>query len=243
MAMLMNEKWVGEREWKLPVMPERVKASDYPCKGIFMGLTCKNIQPVELNLCSHPFLLISQFEAGNDTIALIAQQVIQKLCPKIIILPDFIAGLNVPVTQDMDSVLKELMPELQRRKDSLTDSGLDIEKYPYIMVLIPDLKNVFDKVSNESMKRLNSIAVLGKKLNVILIVQGMAEDINRLYNSGEAFTNSIAQQAVFLLIGDKASAHSVLLANFPLAEKNVLLDKGQGYLIMDKETLKIKILQ
>lgn len=243
MAMLMNEKWVGEREWKLPVMPERVQASDYPCNGIFMGLTCKNIQPVELNLCSHPFLLISQFEAGNDTIALIAQQVIQKLCPKIIILPDFIAGLNVPVTQDMESVLKELMPELQRRKDSLTDSGLDIEKYPYIMVMIPDLKTVFDKVSNESMKRLNSIAVLGKKLNIVLIVQGLAKDINRFYNSGESFTNSITQQSVHLLIGDKASAHSILPANFPLAEKNVLLDKGQGYMISDNETLKIKILQ
>ena len=156
---------------------------------------------------------------------------------------DSLPGLEIPIIQDMDVALEELMPELQRRKDALADSGLEIEKYPYIAVLIPDLKAAFDKVSNESMRRLNSIVLLGERLNVLLVVQGQAEDINRLYHAGDAFTNSIVRQADALLVGGKASAHSAIHANLSFTEQNMLLDEGQGYWVENEETVKIKLLQ
>ena len=243
MARLMTEKWNGDRAGAIPVMPEQVRASDYPCNEMFLGLTCQDIRPATVDMRTHPFLLISQGGADNHVMALIIRQVLEKLEPKTIVLSGSIPGLEIPVTQEMDIALKELMPELQRRKDALTESGLEAEKYPYIAVLIPDLKATFEKVTNESMKRLNSIVVLGERLNVVLVVQGQAEDINRFYNAGETFTNSFVRQAVSLLMGGKSSVHSVLPVNLPLSEQNVLLNEGQGYLIRDKETLKIKVLQ
>ena len=243
MAMLMGEKWNGDRVGSIPVMPELVHASDYPCAGVFLGLTCQDIQPAVLDLWTNPFLLISQTRTDDRVMILITKQVLEKMEPKSIILSDSLPGLEIPVIQDMDVALEELMPELQRRKDALTDSGLEIEKYPYIAVLIPDLKAAFDKVSNESMRRLNSIVLLGERLNVLLVVQGQAEDINRLYHAGDAFTNSIVRQADALLVGGKASAHSAIHANLSFTEQNMLLDEGQGYWVENEETVKIKLLQ
>lgn len=51
------------------------------------------------------------------------------------------------------------------------------------------------------------------------------------------------RQAVSLLIGSKASAHNAIPVNLPFSEQNVLLKEGQGYLVRDKEALKIKVLQ
>lgn len=243
MAMLMGEKWNGDRVGSIPVMPELVHASDYPCAGVFLGLTCQDIQPAVLDLWTNPFLLISQTRTDDRVMILITKQVLEKMEPKSIILSDSLPGLEIPVIQDMDVALEELMPELQRRKDALTDSGLEIEKYPYIAVLIPDLKAAFDNVSNESMRRLNSIVLLGERLNVLLVVQGQAEDINRLYHAGDAFTNSIVRQADALLVGGKASAHSAIHTNLSFTEQNMLLDEGQGYWVEDEETVKIKLLQ
>lgn len=243
MVKLMNEKWNGGRAEGIPVMPDQVRASDYPCDEIFLGLSCQDIRPATVDMRIHPFLLISQVGADNHVMTLIARQVLEKIGPKTIVLSDSLPGLEIPVTQEMDITLKALMPELQRRKDALTESGLEVGEYPYIAILIPDLKATFEKVTNESMKRLNSIVVLGERLNVILIVQGQAEDINRFYNAGEAFTNSFVRQAVSLLIGSKASAHNAIPVNLPFSEQNVLLKEGQGYLVRDKEALKIKVLQ
>lgn len=243
MAKLMNEKWNGDRAEGIPVMPDQVRASDYPCNEIFIGLSCQDIRPATVDMRIHPFLLISQVGADNHVMTLIVRQVLEKIGPKTIVLSDSLPGLEIPVAQEMDITIKALMPELQRRKDALTESGLEVGEYPYIAILIPDLKATFEKVTNESMKRLNSIAVLGERLNVILIVQGQAEDINRFYNAGEAFTNSFVRQAVSLLIGGKASIHNVFSMNLSFSEQNMLLDEGQGYLVKDKKALKIKVLQ
>lgn len=240
---LMNEKWVGERVGGIPMMPKQVHASDYPCKDIFLGLAYQDIQPVTVDQHSYPFILISQAGTCNDAMTLITQQILEKVEPATIILSDALPELELPVTQDMDIALKELMPELQHRKDSLTDSGLDPKKYPYIALLIPNLGTTFDKVSNESMKRLNSIVVLGERLNVILIVQGLAEDINRLYNAGDAFTNSLVRQASALLVGGKASVHRAIPANLSLTEQNMCLEAGQGYWVKNGKIIKIKLLQ
>ena len=243
MAVLMGEKWKGGRVGSIPVMPELVHASDYPCAGVFLGLTCQNIQPAVVDLWTNPFLLISQTRTDDRVMILIMKQVLEKMKPKSIILSDPLPGLEISAVQDMDVALEELMPELQRRKDTFTDSGLEIEKYPYIAVLIPDLKAVFDKVSNESMRRLNSIVLLGERLNILLVVQGQAEDINRLYHAGDAFTNSIARQADALLVGGKASTHSAIHANLSFTEQNMPLDEGQGYWVENEKTVKIKLLQ
>lgn len=45
------------------------------------------------------------------------------------------------------------------------------------------------------------------------------------------------------MIGSKASAHNAIPVNLPFSEQNVLLKEGQGYLVRDKEALKIKVLQ
>lgn len=132
MVKLMNEKWNGGRAEGIPVMPDQVRASDYPCDEIFLGLSCQDIRPATVDMRIHPFLLISQVGADNHVMTLIARQVLEKIGPKTIVLSDSLPGLEIPVTQEMDITLKSIdagTTAAQRRSHGKWSGGRRISLY------------------------------------------------------------------------------------------------------------------
>ena len=243
MANLMEEKWGGSRVDAIPVMPDNVCAADYPCDDIFLGLTCQEIQPATVDFRRNPFFLISKVGRGNEVMPLVCCQLQEKISPQTIILTAPLPGSDMVEVRDLDHSIEELMPELQRRKDSLTEDGLDEKEYPYLAVLIPDLKGTFERASNDTMRRLSSIVVLGERLHIIVIAQGRSEDISRLYNAGDNFTNNMVKQASALIIGGSLAQHSVFPIDLPYTEKSAELGNELGYFLSGNKLVKIKMIQ
>ena len=111
-------------------------------------------------------------------------------------------------------------------------------------MLIPDLKACFEKASNDTMRRLNSIVTLGFGLHIALIAQGKSHDINSLYHGGELFTINMVKQSVAILSGGSVLDHNAFSINrLSYTEKAMPLNEEYGYVIEKQGTTKIKMLQ
>ena len=244
MSKLMSSKWGGDRAAGIPIMPDVVSTENYPCKELLVGLTCDEIKPAIVDLQNQQFLLISQASPNQNLMFLLGRQAIRKMNPQSILLQEDCPGLDIQATKDFDQALKELMPELQRRKDALEQGALSQEIFPWILVLIPDLKACFEEASNDTMRRLNSIVTLGDGLHIALIIQGDAKDISSLYHGGELFTISMVKRAPAILSGGSVTEHNAFSVNrLSYAEKAKPLNEGYGYLIVENDATKIKLLQ
>lgn len=174
---------------------------------------------------------------------LVCRQLQEKISPQTIILTAPLPGSDMVEVRDLDHSIEKLMPELQRRKDSLTEDGLDEKEYPYLAVLIPDLKETFERASNDTMRRLSSIVVLGERLHIIVIAQGRSEDIGLLYNAGDNFTNNMVKQASALIIGGTPAQHSAFPIDLLYTEKSAELGNELGYFLSGNKLVKIKMIQ
>ena len=244
LAQLMSSKWGGDRAVSIPVMPDEVCSEDYPCKELLVGLTCMDVKPVVVDLENQPFLIISQATSSINFVLALVRQIIQKINPQRILLSEELQGLDVAAPQDFDCAIQELMPELQRRKDAFEQGTLPQKSFPWILVLIPDLKACFEKAGNETMRRLNSIVTLGFGLHIALIAKGKAHDINSLYHGGELFTINMVKQSVAILSGGSVLDHNAFsIDRLSYTEKAMPLNEEYGYVIEKQGTTKVKMLQ
>lgn len=245
MVALMNEKWSGQRAAAIPVIPEVVRLNDYPCSTLFLGVSCQDATPRELDIAKEQYFIISAAYDCSDAVQVISQQIISKVPVQKIVA---YGTVGVKETRSLsadefDQTIEELMPILQDRKQSASGKTLSSTEYPYIVVLISDLQDCFNKVSDRTIQRLTSIVTLGEGLNVILVVCGTSSSIGKLYHGGDSFTISMVKRASALLIGDSVSAHGVFESSLSHTETITQMGKSEAYIIRKKTAEKIKIVQ
>lgn len=241
----MDAKWEGSRAVPIPVMPERVCTSDYHCTNLFVGLACQDISPRSVDIRKKQFLLLSTVVNCTNTFYVLSQNSIAQLnANQVISYGQSVNGVESLSSVDFDKAIADLMPILQERKDLLSRTNyLSESQYPHIIILIHNLKECFDTVRDETVRRLASIISLGNGLNVAMIACGNAKEIEKLYHGGDMLAMNLVRQSVILLIGGSAQVHSVVQTELQYSEATTPLLDNEAYIVQDNKTEKIKIVQ
>lgn len=245
LVAMMDAKWEGSRAVPIPVMPERVCTSDYHCTNLFVGLACQDISPRSIDIRKKQFLLLSTVVDCTNTFYVLSQNSIAQLnANQVISYGQSVNGVESLFSVDFDKAIADLMPILQERKDLLSRTNyLSESQYPHIIILIHNLKECFDTVSDETVRRLASIISLGNGLNVAMIACGNAKEIEKLYHGGDMLAMNLVRQSVILLIGGSAQVHSVVQTELQYSEATTPLLDNEAYIVQDSKTEKIKIVQ
>lgn len=245
LVALMSMKWTGRRAASIPVVPDVVRLSDYPCSHLFLGVSCQDATSREIDIENAQYFVVSAAYDCSETVQIIAQQIITKVPVQKVVtcgLAESRKWRNLSAGE-FDQAIEELMPILQDRKMTASGSKLSTDKYPYIVVLIGNLQECFDSVSDKTIQRLTSIVTLGTGLNVILMVSGTSNSIMKLYHGGDMFTVNLVKKASALLIGESIISHDVFKTGLGYSVESALMGKGEAYLITNGNAEKIKFVQ
>ena len=237
LSRLMRQKWRGEPAKPIPVLPEAVHPADYPTSELLVGLSCKDVSLCTLDPAVSPFLLVSCAVDGTKHVQALFSQLREKLAPEVEL------GYAPECTEAFDEAIASLMPVLQDRKNRAQEQALSAETDRPILILIPDIQSCFEGVSNDTARRLASIVSLGDGLHVLVAAAGDAQQISKLYHGGEQFTMRMVQKAAAVLIGGNAAGHNVFSTDLSYSEANAQLNPGEGYLIRERKTVKIKVVE
>lgn len=245
MAALMNEKWSGRRAAAIPMVPEVVRLSDYSCSSLFLGVSCQDAGVREIDIENTQYFAISAAHDCSETVHIIAQQIIDKVPVQEVVNYGLtnISGVQSLSANEFDQAIENLMPVLQDRKQTASGSKLPSDQYHYIIVLIGDIQDCFDKISDKTVQRLTSIVTLGTGLNVILMASGTPTSIGKLYYGGDPFIYSLVKKSYSLLIGGSVSEHDIFKTNLTYSEASDKMKNDEAYLIKNEIAEKIKIVQ
>lgn len=246
LASLMDEKWKGSRAKKLPIMPEIIPFGSVESQNIAIGLSSQDIEPMELSLETSHFVIISgKAQSGkSNMLKTIAKQINDSR--NIVFDPNnALKSLDcdkVEMHRDaasFDACIEALVPELEsRRKAYQTD---ETARFSPITIVIDDIKQCFDSVSNDTIKRLYAITRIGKGLNVYLLAAGMADDISKLCNQGEQLTCAMIAGQYSIVLGGCMNDHDVFKAtNLAFNEKSASVEEFEGYFIVREKATRFK---
>lgn len=245
---LMDQKWTGPRPAPIPVMPDVVRAADYPGTGLFAGLACESVEPCTVDLEAVQFLAVSRERGGTGTFHSLCEQAVELLHPERTLVCGEISGLDgaeqCRTPAQFDGAIASLMPVLQERKIHRdTEGTTPPSEEPWLLVVLPDVQTCFDGASNDTMRRLASIVNLGKGLHIAVLAAGKAAEMAKLYHSGEVFTMALVQRGAALLCGGTAQAHSVFQTDLGYTEASAALGAGEGYLLLDGTAQRLRLVE
>lgn len=245
-AECMNEHWNGDVAKKLPIMPEIIPFGSVKCDGIAIGLSSYDTEPVSLSLDNSHYVIISgKAQCGkSNMIKVIANQLEAER--NIAYDPNSaLKGLacdNVEFCREateFDEKIGGLVAELERRRKAYQAD--ENARFSKIAILIDDIKQCYDAISNETAKRLEAIARIGKGLDVYIIAAGMPGDIAKLCNQGEPLTSSMVSGYHSIILGGSVNDHAVFkAANLSFNEKSTNVENYEGYFIERENALRFK---
>lgn len=239
---LMNRKWNGIKAQSIPIMPEQVTIKDCTSDDIFIGMACSDVSVRTLDIKEAQFLIVSAEVDASGFIHAIMKQIEEKVKAfRIVCFKENNSAEDA--AENFDSEMEALLPELQKRKEQHEKGELSEKEYPYIIILIEDMESCFEKVSNETMRRLNNIVIMGQELNIILFAAAKTDELKDLYHRGEMFTINLVKSAASVLIGGTVQNHEVFKTNLKHNASITPLEKGEAYFIVEEKAEKIKCVQ
>lgn len=248
MVNLMNARWNGTRPAEIPVMPEKVSLTSLKGKDIAIGLTTNTIERLSYNPSEYPFVAVSVGSGADGSFfesALYEQY--RNTKHELFLSFDGTNGLaedssghqrKLISPSAFDTEIENLMPLMQRRK-ALKERDSE-QLFSPVIVYLSNIGDCFESISDETAKRLNLLATLGKDLNVLMVVSGTNRDLSRLYNSGAAFVMNIVNAGTGIALGENFRAHSIFRANLSYSEQDVRVPSDEGYFIKAGNAVRFK---
>ena len=126
----------------------------------------------------------------------------------------------------------------ERMKAKKMDSTAE---FPFICIMIDDLKRFVETVSDEACDKVERITRLAKGLNVAIIVSGRSVDMDK-YSNIETLTRSIINCQNGLALSGTPNDYSYFKNNLKYSEKGVELVKGNAYLFVSGSCKTIKVI-
>lgn len=246
---IMDEKWQGERPPIIQVMPEKVTTANYNGDRIFLGLDYELILPCTVDVRESPFFIVAyKFENFKG----IWNHLINQYCNQY---PD--SKLTIYHEQQIDAVVQQITQPTEfdqyiadlmivmdeRRKYKREHPVLPPEKFPYIIIMIENIKKCFDDATNETMKRLAKIVSMGEKLNVAVITMGKLSDIEYLYHGGDVFTSYLVKRQNALMMGGNLRDYNIFGLSQSAFMLNETMAEQDGYLMRSGSLKLIKTVQ
>ena len=235
LSRLMNEKWDGSKAQNIPILPENVYLKDYDGKNIFLGIDKEEYKPVDIDLRKKQFLIVSHDGSCEEEISALTCQIKENFKN------DKVITFNKNTDPaSFDEAMEDMIPELQRRKDAFDEDEFDSKNEGYIVVIVEDYERCFDSCTNDTVKRLSNLAVLGRGLNVILVSFCRSETLKKLYFAGDICSISIVKNGAALLLGGSISSHEIFVSDAVGSLKLAFGKSNDAVFIDDGKTIFIR---
>lgn len=267
----MNAAWTGSRPKPIPVMPETVTyedmVSNYSIRTLIpVGINCEDIRTSYVDLSTNYSLLISGSVRSGKTrkLAQVTGMVAATFEDSKIFVFDSPAkalqGIQDSVhkyacVEDdtaVTSMLEELVGYLNERKKAQNqarqiDGGAFNEKtfisnYELLCIVIDDLKEFVDKVSDSSKNTMERICRMAQDLGVIVLCSGRMSDIAK-YNEIESLTRVIVANQNGLVMNGSPAQHEYFQNNLKFTERDMEAGEGLSYQFSGGKCIKIKMIQ
>ena len=257
-AESMTEAWRGKPALKIPVLPESISVKSMADlsgseQGIAVGLDAESIEAVYVKPGETTAMAVTgRVGCGKSTmIQRIGQMVLEvdentllycldtekKSLAKLQEKGTAYARLSeVEKVQDVFAqILKELMSRMQRRKEAATE----IEKEPWIILLIDDIKEC-NSLPDDIQMQLHRIMTKTKGYGVLVLCGIRQGDLFNFYTQDQLGVDLKSSGTALALSDTAVHYEGFYKNNFAQSQRNAELEKGFGIFFADNGGRKIK---
>lgn len=257
-AESMTEAWRGKPALKIPVLPESISVKSMADlsgseQGIAVGLDTESIEAVYVKPGETTAMAVTgRVGCGKSTmLQRIGQMVLEvdentllycldtekKSLAKLQEKGTAYARLSeVEKVQDVFAqILKELMSRMQRRKEATTE----IEKEPWIILLIDDIKEC-NSLPDDIQMQLHRIMTKTKGYGVLVLCGIRQSDLFNFYTQDQLGVDLKSSGSALALSDTAVHYEGFYKNNFVQSQRNAELEKGFGIFFADNGGRKIK---
>lgn len=267
----MNACWHGAKAKPIPVMPESVTVdsmlAEYATRTILpIGIHREDIRTAYINLTDNYSMLVSgPIRSGKSRLlAQLGTLITAKYSDTEVYVFDGHSGSlaslknaahKYAVCSDdaaVNAMLAELIDHLNVRKRAQNqarqvegeafDEKAFISEYPLLCILMDDLKEFVDAVSDADKNSMERICRLAQNLGVIVLAAGRMSDVAK-YNEIESLTRVIVGNQNGIAVAGTPAQMSFFQNNLKYTEKDTEAGEGNGYLFINGKCAKIKLMQ
>ncbi len=257
-AESMTEAWRGKPALKIPVLPESISVKSMADlsgseQGIAVGLDTESIEAVYVKPGETTAMAVTgRVGCGKSTmLQRIGQMVLEvdentllycldtekKSLAKLQEKGTAYARLSeVEKVQDVFAqILKELMSRMQRRKEATTE----IEKEPWIILLIDDIKEC-NSLPDDIQMQLHRIMTKTKGYGVLVLCGIRQGNLFNFYTQDQLGVDLKSSGSALALSDTAVHYEGFYKNNFVQSQRNAELEKGFGIFFADNGGRKIK---
>lgn len=257
-AESMTEAWRGKPALKIPVLPESISVKSMADlsgseQGIAVGLDTESIEAVYVKPGETTAMAVTgRVGCGKSTmLQRIGQMVLEvdentllycldtekKSLAKLQEKGTAYARLSeVEKVQDVFAqILKELMSRMQRRKEAATE----IEKEPWIILLVDDIKEC-NSLPDDIQMQLHRIITKTKGYGVLVLCGIRQGDLFNFYTQDQLGVDLKSSGSALALSDTAVHYEGFYKNNFVQSQRNAELEKGFGIFFADNGARKIK---
>lgn len=257
-AESMTEAWRGKPALKIPVLPESISVKSMADlsgseQGIAVGLDTESIEAVYVKPGEMTAMAVTgRVGCGKSTmLQRIGQMVLEvdentllycldtekKSLAKLQEKGTAYARLSeVEKVQDVFAqILKELMSRMQRRKEAATE----IEKEPWIILLVDDIKEC-NSLPDDIQMQLHRIMTKTKGYGVLVLCGIRQGDLFNFYTQDQLGVDLKSSGSALALSDTAVHYEGFYKNNFAQSQRNAELEKGFGIFFADNGARKIK---
>lgn len=267
----MNRGWQGKRPCPIPVMPERISADDmltvYNDRTLIpVGYDYEDVSPAYIDLTDNYSMLIGgTLRCGKsgmlsdiygniirrftDTKLFVfdglscAQAGVRASAYKYAVSDDG-ASVNAMLTEIVGclNVRKKAQNQARQEIGAAFDEKQFISAYELICIVIDDLKEFVDSVSNADKTTMERICRMAAGLGVIVLTAGRMADVAR-YNGIDSFTASVIANQNAIVLSGTPNNHTYLQNDLRFSERDNEAGEGNAYLYEKGKCRLIKLMQ
>lgn len=263
----MNSAWTGKRPKIIPVMPESVSLdkmmSEYKRRTIIpVGIDHENIETAYVDLTDNYSMLVtgSMNSGKSETLVKLFNIISLMKGTKTFVFDSSSSSLGkikdmaykYSVSNDdaqVSAMLSELVEHLNVRKRAQNQARKDqggtldekqfILDYELLCIIVDDIKDFVDSVSDASKNSMERICRLAQNLGVIFICAGRMADVSK-YNEIESLTRVIVANQIGITTGGSPAQFGFFQNNLKYNEREIEVGEGNGLLYQNGKCMKIK---
>ncbi len=267
----MNSVWDGVRPLPIPVMPETVSIdsmmSEYTNRTLIpVGISCDEIRTAFIDLTdNYSFLVSGSVRSGKSkTLCKFANMVIERFPETKTfvfdnssnslkeLMPSVYKYANSADDEAVTGILSEIVGYLNERKKAQNQARqIDgeafnekqfIMNYELLCIIIDDLKEFVDAVSDANKNATERICRMAQDLGVMVLAAGRMSDISK-YNEVESLTRVIVGNQNGLVLDGTPAQHSYFQNNLKFTDRDLEAGEGLNYMFDNGKCFKIKMMQ
>ena len=254
----MSAAWKGAKPRRIPIMPSHITNADlrsyYSKKSnIPVGMDFEDVSPAYIDLGTKYCMLITgaPMSGKSKMLCSIAELLLCNSQNDLYVFDSISEPLKKTADkvrrytdtcspEKMDELMTELIGELNTRKKASKEGKNSPERQ--ICIIIDDIKEFVDKVSDDGLAVMERIARLAEGLAVIIIAAGRTADMTR-FSEIESLTRAIIACGNGLTMPGTPSQAPFFCKSLKYNEKETQSGDGNGFLFYEGTCKKIKLME